>query len=274
MSRSAKPALPDLFDDLNVAQDDRLAIANEPPAASWKPLAWILLGLLLLNALLACVWFFYGDPARPSAIDGPLPNVAEQGIRMPTQQPVAVGQLASGAPSGGAGSASNSKQAILPPTPVPTAALQAPSNKQGLCLKWGLFNTAETKRAERRLAKQGWAGYLTELVDEGATYMVYVGSYDTKAQLDKKIKDLKTQGVKDFSLIANNSISLGVVSTEAAAQTLKAKLNRQGVKGVQIVERNRGLQRTRYVFEQLTPAYQSNLQTLAEGLGTLQACNE
>jgi hypothetical protein len=72
------------------------------------------------------------------------------------------------------------------------------------------------------------------LADAGG-YWVHVPPLKTKAEVDRKARELRDLGVTEFFVVQDagqwrNAISLGIFRTDEAAQTFLAKLKQQGVR--------------------------------------------
>lgn len=104
------------------------------------------------------------------------------------------------------------------------------------CLEWGGIAEPDIARAEAALAALGLPAGAMRRVDVDATgYWVHIPPLKTKADLDKKLGEVKALGVTDFSAIQDptlgvNAISLGIFSTEEAAQNRLAALKGKGVR--------------------------------------------
>jgi hypothetical protein len=125
------------------------------------------------------------------------------------------------------------------PAPAPEPA--APT----ACLEVGDFGAAEARRFEARLAPLGLGERVSRHVLGGAeptSHMVYIPSQGSKEAADRKAAELKNLGVTSYFIITDSSplkwgISLGVFKSEAAAQTLLAALNKQGVQSARVAAR-------------------------------------
>jgi hypothetical protein len=120
-----------------------------------------------------------------------------------------------------------------------------PPAELAACLEVGDFAAAEARRFEARLAPLGLGERLTRQVlgaADPSSYMVYIPPQGGKEAADRKAAELKTLGVTNYFILSDGSplkwgISLGVFKSEAAAQTLLAALNKQGVHSARIAAR-------------------------------------
>ncbi|MFN7087462.1 MAG: SPOR domain-containing protein [Burkholderiales bacterium] len=110
------------------------------------------------------------------------------------------------------------------------------------CLEWGAFAGPEVARAEAAIARLDLPQALVQrtLADVGG-YWVYMPPLKTRADVERKIGELKALGVTDFFVVQDqtqwrNAISLGIFKTEEAAKTFLAALREKGVRSA-IVER-------------------------------------
>ena len=178
--------------------------------------------LFLLLVLANLMFFAYAQVAREGA---------DSGSRIPQLQiaPEKIKQLkaAEQAPPGkprGPGKA-------IPPAP-PRSAAAIPT----ACLEWGVFAGPAVTKAEAALARLELpAGQVERLVADAGGYWVHVPPLKTKAEVDRKARELRDLGVTEFLVVQDagqwrNAISLGIFRTDEAAQTFLAKLKQQGVR--------------------------------------------
>ncbi len=255
---SLNQVAPIAIDGLSAAQDagDASTRINEPVRSWW----WVLLILLLLNLAL---WFGFTrsfdvwGQSSDSAIQS---NIAGEKINLQTANKT-------------------------PQTLAITPAIAIKSNEtlalnkgvssiepQLSCVVWSFNNKGEAARADNRLAEQAWSGFTTELVQEAPTYIAFVGPYTNTKQIETAIKAISVLKIKDYSVLPNSSISLGVVSTPDAAKQLQQQLSNRGLKGVQFAERQGKNKFNRYRFEKMSASSLAALRDLSKGLGTLADC--
>ncbi len=260
--------------------------AQQNSASSTRRLLLTLLALLAINAAL---WF--GFTARNAVLG----DAAEQALqadvaphKMLLQSdgkpiPVLIATAVITAPAPVPVPMPMPDQAEAPPPAVtPPPSLQANAEavvnskpvaaEKTYCMLWEFLSNADIKRAQKRLSDKGWGGYKDELAEEPATFLVYLGPFETRALLDAKLKVIEKMKITDYNVIANNRISLGVLSTEQAATGLVKTLAQRGLTGVEWIERTSGNKRTRYRFDALNAAGQESLNSLALGLGILKPC--
>lgn len=141
----------------------------------------------------------------------------------------------------------------IPPTPRISVAPSA-------CLEWGVFAGPHVSRAETALAQLPLApGQLERLVTDAGGYWVYMPPLKTKAEVDKKIGELKTLGVTEFFVVQDpgqwrNAISLGIFRSEEAAQAFLAKLKERGVRSAIAARRENFLKQVAFYVREPSDA--------------------
>jgi hypothetical protein len=115
---------------------------------------------------------------------------------------------------------------------LPKAAFAAPA----ACLEWGFFAGPAVARAEAALAALRLpAGQVGRSVTDAGGYWVYIPSFKTRAEADRRIGELRALGVTEFFLVQEPAqwryaISLGIFRSEEAAQVFLARLRERGVR--------------------------------------------
>lgn len=153
-------------------------------------------------------------------------------------------EAAVGTPAGGAavapdGAPSESPEEGAAQTAASVPAAPPAAKKPPVCLEWGPFAGNELARAGRALGALNLNDRVSRKpILEAGGYWVYIPPLGSRQAALSKIAELKRLGVSDYLLIQGggqwqNAISLGVLSTEAAAQTLLAQLRRKGVTSAQ-----------------------------------------
>ena len=144
----------------------------------------------------------------------------------------------------------------------------APVNTSSACLEWGVFAGPDVARADAAIAKLELPQALVQrsIADAGG-YWVYVPALKTKAEVDKKILELKTLGIADFFVVQDqgqwrNAISLGIFKTEDGAKTFLAALNDKGVKSAVAERRENFLKQIAYYVREPSAAMVAKLAQL------------
>lgn len=123
---------------------------------------------------------------------------------------------------------------VLPPNAtgdVPAAPVATAPVKASQCLQWINIKPEDLPRARTALAALQLGDKLTETKNEDVLrYWVYIPAPDTKKQVDAIVATLKKQGVNDISVLLDNTISLGVFSTEEASTRHLEQMEIKGVR--------------------------------------------
>lgn len=176
-------------------------------------------------------------------------------------------------------------QPAATPAPVPVPAPDAPVTPVVpavvlvACTEIGSVGERDARRLDRLLAPLALGDKLakTEVaVQEISSYMVMIPPQGSKEAADARAAELKALGVTNYFIMNETSaakwaISLGVFKSEAAAQTLLAALNKQGVKGARLVGRPSNATRLTYRFSNLESAVRTRLDTIVGQFDGLDA---
>lgn len=125
----------------------------------------------------------------------------------------------------------------VPPAPALPAQAAVPTPPQ-VCLEWGLFANQALARAQAALKPLQLgenAITLHNAPEKVNKYWVYIPPLKTRQEAQKKVEELKGLGIEDGFVIqdANKwrlAVSLGVFSTQEAANKYLAELRGKGVK--------------------------------------------
>jgi hypothetical protein len=136
-------------------------------------------------------------------------------------------------------------------TPQQVAAL-GPAKVASLadvCVEWGPMSDADRARAQTRLEPLDLGKLVTQRqVEVIANYWVFIPPLASKAAVDKRVAELKAQGVRDIVPVELGpqrvAISLGVFRTEDAAQARLEAIQAQGVKAAKVGPRAQSVQQT------------------------------
>jgi hypothetical protein len=124
-----------------------------------------------------------------------------------------------------------------------------PVPKMSSCLEWGNLSPADEKRTEQALQSFALGDRLSQRrQDETASWWVFLPPQGSKANVDKKLGELKRLGVDDFFPIQDEgkwrfAISLGVFSSQDAATKRLETLHAKGVRTAQSAPRDSAAQR-------------------------------
>jgi len=136
-------------------------------------------------------------------------------------------------------------------TPQQVAAL-GPAKMSALadvCVEWGPLTEGERTRALGTLEPLDLARLISQKkIEVIANYWVFIPPAANKAAADRRLEELKAQGVRDIALIDSGAqrfaISLGVFRTEESAQARLASLQAQGVKTAKVGPRAQSVMQT------------------------------
>ena len=144
------------------------------------------------------------------------------------------------------------KISLLTPQQVAALGPAKAASLADVCVEWGPLSDAEKARALATLEPLDLARLMTQKkVEVIANYWVFISPAANKAAADRRLSELKAQGVKDALLVDGGpqrfAIQLGVFRTEEGAQALLADLQDKGVKGAKIGPRAQAVLQTALV---------------------------
>lgn len=150
-----------------------------------------------------------------------------------------------------------SVRSLPPPKPavVPTAA----------CLEWGIFVGPDIARVETMIGKLELPQPPERrVIPDSRGYWVFVPPLRTKDEVDKKVEELKAQGVTDIFVVQDasqwrNAISLGIFKTQDAAESFLGELRGKGVRTAVVERRDNFLKQLALVVREPTEATVSKL---------------
>ena len=164
------------------------------------------------------------------------------------------------------------------PAPVQAAAVAAAAEAPAApvvaaCTLVGNFAAPEARRFETQLAALALGARQTRetvTVPEVSSHIVFIPPHPTKEAADRKAAELKGLGVTNYFIMNDTSpmkwaISLGVFKSEAAAQTLLAALNKQGVSNAKVAARTSQVSRTAYRLKDLDAATKARIDAIVAG---------
>ena len=140
--------------------------------------------------------------------------------------------------------------------PAAKAATAAPV----ACLEWGIFAGAGVAKAEAALAQLELpAAQIERAVTDASGYWVHMPPQRTRADADRKVRELNTLGVTELVMVTDPgewryAISLGIFRTDEAAQTFLAELRKQGVRSAVVVRRENFLKQVVFYVREPSPA--------------------
>lgn len=129
-----------------------------------------------------------------------------------------------------------------PPAAAPVTA-PPPTSMPAVCVEWGSFAGAEVVRADAAIAALGLPEAVVQRrVSDGDGYWVHMSPLKTKAEVDRKVSELKSLGIADFYVVQDagqwrNAVSLGLFKSEEAAEAMLAGLRERGVRSAIVTRR-------------------------------------
>lgn len=147
------------------------------------------------------------------------------------------------------------------------------------CVEFGDFTGAEIARVETALIKFGLgARQSVRTAEVTGGYLVYVPPFKTRAEADKRMEELRQQGVRDISVLADGplryGISLGLFREPEAARAHLASVEKTGVKGARVGDKPATISVTRFQLRELDAPTTTQLATLQKEFPgqTLRPC--
>ena len=207
---------------------DKVQLLENLPASAAAPASSVLPGVPL--------------PLSPVPAPAPLPAV--------TAAPVASPAPAASAPA----------VPVPHSTPVAAPLVQAAKEvapKLSNCVEWGEFAGSDLVRARESLATLRLGSDLSErTVEQDHGFWVYIPPQKNRANVDRKIAQLKERGVNDYFVVQEkgkwlNAVSLGVFKSKEAAQKFLAALRAKDVRTAKVGERKSRLRYTVFVMKEL-----------------------
>jgi hypothetical protein len=121
-----------------------------------------------------------------------------------------------------------------------------------VCVEWGPLSDTDKARALASLEPLDLAKLISQKkVEVVANYWVFIPPAPNRSAADRRVEELKAQGVKGLLLVDGGpqrfAISLGIFRTEDAAQTRLAALEAQGVKTARVGARVQAIAQTALV---------------------------
>jgi hypothetical protein len=132
------------------------------------------------------------------------------------------------------------------------------------CLEWGVFAGPGVAKAEAALAQLELpAAQIERTVTDASGYWVHMPPQKTRADADRKARELKALGVTEFVMVTDGewryAISLGIFRTDEAAQGFLAGLRKQGVRSAVVARRENFLKQVVFYVREPGPATAARL---------------
>jgi len=161
-------------------------------------------------------------------------------------------------------------QSSVPVLPLPSAQLSVPALSAAVCLEWGDFSGNDFTRASTALSMLNLGDRLTQRQTEHISgYWVYIPPLKSRAEVDRKVSQLKARGVVEYFVVNEagiwqNAISLGIFKTEDAAQKHLGSLAAKGVISARVGERTSKLTFTVFELKNLDAGMHDKVRVLQE----------
>ncbi len=144
------------------------------------------------------------------------------------------------------------KIVLLSPQQVAALGPAKVSALADVCVEWGPLSDIDKPRALALLEPLDLAKLISQKkVEVVANYWVFIPAAPNRSIADRRMEELKAQGVKDLLLVDSGlqrfAISLGVFRTEEAALARLAALEAQGVKTARVGSRVQAIAQTAVV---------------------------
>lgn len=113
------------------------------------------------------------------------------------------------------------------------------------CVEWGNIGGPDVAQAENALtALQIQPAQLERVVADADGYWVHMPPLPGKAEVDRKIGELKALGIREFFVVQEpgawrNAISLGIFRSDEAANVFLASLRQRGVRSAVVAKREK-----------------------------------
>ncbi|MES1983204.1 MAG: SPOR domain-containing protein [Pseudomonadota bacterium] len=141
------------------------------------------------------------------------------------------------------------------------------SGPAAVCMEWGDFSGDNLKRAAEALSALSLRNRLTQRqIEHTNGYWVYMAPRESRAEVDRKIAELKALGIKDYYVMQDgkwqNAISLGIFKTSEAAQKFLESIMAQGVRTARVGERVSTVTATTFILDGLDAAAAARMDDL------------
>lgn len=156
---------------------------------------------------------------------------------------------------------------LLSPQQVAALGPAKAAQLANVCLEWGGFTDPEKGAALAALEPLQLGKQLTQRrIESTSAYWVYVPPLPSKVAAERKVTELRTQGLKDFFILSDGpqkfAISLGVFKTEDTANKFLDSVKSLGVKTAKSGVRAQTIQQTLFVMRDPQPAQAERVQAL------------
>jgi len=156
---------------------------------------------------------------------------------------------------------------VLTPQQVASLGPAKMASLADVCAEWGPLSDAERVKAVSELDLLQLGKLLTQRkVDVDSAFWVNVGPFATRGAAEKRVGELRNQGVTDMSAVdagrGQYVVSLGIFRTELAARARADALAREGVKAARVEPRQQAFSQTMLVVRDPQQAAVARLKDL------------
>lgn len=128
----------------------------------------------------------------------------------------------------------------------PPSSVVAATSSPAACMEWGGFAGPDIARADAALAALALPEPIQRRVTEIDGYWVHMAPLKNKAEVDRKVGELKGLEVSEFYVVQDppqwrNAVSLGLYKSEDAANTELERLRNRGVRSAIVTRREKFL---------------------------------
>ncbi|MDH3288544.1 MAG: SPOR domain-containing protein [Betaproteobacteria bacterium] len=139
------------------------------------------------------------------------------------------------------------------------------SNAPSVCLEWRNLGGPDVARAENALGELGIEpARIARVVTDTHGYWVHMPPLENKAEVDRRIGELKALGVHEFFVVQEtgewrNAISLGIFRSDEAANVFLASLRQRGVRSAVMSRRDKMLKQVVFYVREPSDALVAKL---------------
>jgi len=136
-------------------------------------------------------------------------------------------------------------------SPLTVASAPVANVPAAACIEWGSFGGPDMARADAALAALALPEPMQRRVTDIDGYWVHMAPLKNKAEIDRKIGELKSLEITEFFVVQDpgpwrNAISLGLYKSEDAANAELERLRNRGVRSAIVTRREKFLKQVTF----------------------------